>query len=68
TGAWHNNSFTTVTHSPSSKRVGIYLDWLSGTLSSYSVSDTHTLTHTHTHSTPLSLNPSMLDSRCLSLN
>ncbi|KAL0150326.1 hypothetical protein M9458_054370, partial [Cirrhinus mrigala] len=51
TAAWHNNSFTTVTHSPSSKRVGIYLDWLNGSLSFYTVFDTHTLTHLHTFNT-----------------
>ncbi|XP_051982057.1 NLR family CARD domain-containing protein 3-like [Xyrauchen texanus] len=31
-----------------SNRVGVYLDWSAGTLSFYSVSDTHTLTHLHT--------------------
>ncbi|XP_036418740.1 NACHT, LRR and PYD domains-containing protein 12-like [Colossoma macropomum] len=38
---------------PSSKRVAVYLDWLAGTLSFYSIStDTDTLTHLHTfHST-----------------
>ncbi|XP_056623813.1 NACHT, LRR and PYD domains-containing protein 3-like [Triplophysa dalaica] len=30
------------------KRVGVYVDWSAGTLSFYSVSDTHTLTHLHT--------------------
>ncbi len=32
----------------SSNRVGVYLDMLTGSLSFYSVSDTHTLTHLHT--------------------
>ncbi|XDV43704.1 hypothetical protein PO909_012136 [Leuciscus waleckii] len=52
-----NNSFTvrhnnksTVISAPShpSNRVGVYLNWPAGTLSFYSVSDTHTLTHLHT--------------------
>ncbi|XP_051559343.1 NLR family CARD domain-containing protein 3-like isoform X2 [Myxocyprinus asiaticus] len=49
---WHNNEGTVIP-SPSSpsNRVGVYLDWLAGTLSFYSVSDTHTLTHLHTFST-----------------
>ncbi|XP_026142547.1 NACHT, LRR and PYD domains-containing protein 3-like [Carassius auratus] len=34
-----------------SNRVGVYLDWSAGTLSFYSVSDTHTLTHLHTFNT-----------------
>ncbi|XP_052476189.1 NACHT, LRR and PYD domains-containing protein 3-like [Carassius gibelio] len=34
-----------------SNRIGVYLDWTSGTLSFYSVSDTHTLTHLHTFNT-----------------
>ncbi|XP_059375815.1 NACHT, LRR and PYD domains-containing protein 3-like isoform X2 [Carassius carassius] len=34
-----------------SNRVGVYLDWSAGTLSFYSVSDTHTLTHIHTFNT-----------------
>ncbi|XP_066532268.1 uncharacterized protein [Hoplias malabaricus] len=45
----HNNQ-TTVIPSPShSNRVGVYLDWGSGTLSFYTISPhTHTLTHLHT--------------------
>ncbi|XP_048051653.1 NACHT, LRR and PYD domains-containing protein 12-like isoform X6 [Megalobrama amblycephala] len=35
----------------SSKRVGVYVDVSAGTLSFYSVSDTHTLTHLHTFNT-----------------
>ncbi|XP_048050963.1 NACHT, LRR and PYD domains-containing protein 12-like isoform X2 [Megalobrama amblycephala] len=34
-----------------SNRVGVYLNWSSGILSFYSVSDTHTLTHLHTFNT-----------------
>ncbi|KAK7165611.1 hypothetical protein R3I93_005622 [Phoxinus phoxinus] len=37
--------------SPQSNRVGVYLDWPAGTLSFYSISDTHTLTHLHTFNT-----------------
>ncbi|KAL0153575.1 hypothetical protein M9458_051189, partial [Cirrhinus mrigala] len=46
---WYNNKNTDV-FGPSSRsnRVGVYLDCPSGTLSFYSVSDTHTLTHIHT--------------------
>ncbi|XP_043111059.1 NACHT, LRR and PYD domains-containing protein 3-like [Puntigrus tetrazona] len=51
TAVWHNNIFTIVTHSPPSKRVGIYLDWSAGSLSFYRVCDTHTLTHLHTFNT-----------------
>ncbi|XP_030641390.1 uncharacterized protein LOC115821730 [Chanos chanos] len=52
--ARHNKQFTDLPHDPShTHRVGVYLDWSSGTVSFYSVSsDTHTLTHIHTfHST-----------------
>uniref|UniRef100_A0A673LRY8 B30.2/SPRY domain-containing protein n=1 Tax=Sinocyclocheilus rhinocerous TaxID=307959 RepID=A0A673LRY8_9TELE len=51
---WYNNKSTDV-FGPSShsNRVGIYLDCLSGTLSFYSVSDTHTLTHIYTFNTTL---------------
>ncbi|XP_076875603.1 NACHT, LRR and PYD domains-containing protein 3-like [Brachyhypopomus gauderio] len=50
---WHNNNYTHISAPSSSNRVGVYLDWLAGTLSFYSVSShTHTLTHLHTfHST-----------------
>ncbi|KTG39208.1 hypothetical protein cypCar_00040229 [Cyprinus carpio] len=49
---WHNNeSHNIPAPSPSPKRVGVYLDWPAGTLSFYSVSDTHTLTHLHTFNT-----------------
>ncbi|XP_050959339.1 NACHT, LRR and PYD domains-containing protein 3-like [Labeo rohita] len=37
--------------SSASNRVGVYLDWSSGILSFYSISDTHTLTHLHTFNT-----------------
>ncbi|XP_051982773.1 LOW QUALITY PROTEIN: protein NLRC3-like [Xyrauchen texanus] len=36
---------------PCSYVIGVYLDWSAGTLSFYSVSDTHTLTHLHTFNT-----------------
>ncbi|XP_052447466.1 NLR family CARD domain-containing protein 3 isoform X1 [Carassius gibelio] len=36
---------------PQSNRVGVYLDWSAGSLSFYSISDTHTLTHLHTFNT-----------------
>ncbi|XP_050972345.1 NLR family CARD domain-containing protein 3-like [Labeo rohita] len=50
--AWHNNNSTDVSvPSRLSQRVGVYLDWSAGTLSFYSVSDTHTLTHLHTFNT-----------------
>ncbi|XP_056320783.1 NACHT, LRR and PYD domains-containing protein 3-like [Danio aesculapii] len=50
--AWHNN----VSHNipaplPLSNRVGMYLDVSAGSMSFYSVSDTHTLTHLHTFNT-----------------
>ncbi|XP_048103859.1 NACHT, LRR and PYD domains-containing protein 12-like isoform X10 [Alosa alosa] len=50
--AWHNNKETMIpAPSSHSSRVGVYLDWLAGTLSFYSVSS-NTLTHLHTfHST-----------------
>ncbi|XP_051736208.1 NLR family CARD domain-containing protein 3-like [Ctenopharyngodon idella] len=55
---WHNNiSYKIQTEGSSSlqsKRVGVYLDWPAGTLSFYSVSDTHTLTHLHTFNTTFS--------------
>ncbi|XP_049329883.1 NACHT, LRR and PYD domains-containing protein 3 isoform X3 [Astyanax mexicanus] len=46
----HNQKSLDITESPSrSDRVGVYLDWPSGTLSFYSVSeDTNSLTHLHT--------------------
>ncbi|XP_051991571.1 NACHT, LRR and PYD domains-containing protein 12-like [Xyrauchen texanus] len=46
---YHNNNIT-VMHPPSHdcKRVGVYVDCPAGTLSFYSVSDTHTLTHLDT--------------------
>ncbi|KAI4873820.1 hypothetical protein NFI96_014419, partial [Prochilodus magdalenae] len=48
----HNNQETTI-HSPSlSNRVGVYLDWESGTLSFYTISSkTHTPIHLHTFTT-----------------
>ncbi|XP_039509917.1 NLR family CARD domain-containing protein 3-like isoform X2 [Pimephales promelas] len=47
--AWHNNNNKDIpVPSCRSKRVGVYLDWSAGTLSFYSVSDTHTLIHLHT--------------------
>ncbi|XP_016118006.1 stonustoxin subunit beta-like [Sinocyclocheilus grahami] len=49
---WHNKNSTDV-FGPSSRSngLGVYLDCSAGTLSFYSVSDTHTLTHLHTFNT-----------------
>ncbi|XP_057201204.1 NACHT, LRR and PYD domains-containing protein 3-like isoform X1 [Triplophysa rosa] len=48
----HNNNETVIRVSSGvCKRVGVYVDWPAGTLSFYSVSDTHTLTHLHTFNT-----------------
>ncbi|KAL7825467.1 hypothetical protein AOLI_G00326740 [Acnodon oligacanthus] len=49
----HNNHFTDLPAPPSpSNRVGVYLDWGSGTLSFYTISpNTHTMTHLHTITT-----------------
>ncbi|XP_017579868.2 NACHT, LRR and PYD domains-containing protein 12-like isoform X2 [Pygocentrus nattereri] len=49
----YNKQISPVPSPPSpSNRVGVYLDWGSGTLSFYSISsDTHTLTHLHTLTT-----------------
>ncbi|XP_017539987.1 NLR family CARD domain-containing protein 3-like [Pygocentrus nattereri] len=49
----HNNQRTVLPAPPSlSDRVGVYLDWGSGTLSFYTISpNTHTLTHLHTFNT-----------------
>ncbi|XDV14157.1 hypothetical protein PO909_002346 [Leuciscus waleckii] len=45
----HNSNSTAVSAgSGSCKRVGVFVDVSAGTLSFYSVSDTHTLTHLHT--------------------
>ncbi|KAL0153526.1 hypothetical protein M9458_051140 [Cirrhinus mrigala] len=49
--AWHNNKKTDIPATLSSNRVGVYLDVLAGTLSYFSVSDTHTLTHIYTFNT-----------------
>ncbi|XP_039540370.1 NLR family CARD domain-containing protein 3-like [Pimephales promelas] len=51
---WHNNKANSISIPPSSSlsnRVGVYVDVSAGTLSFYSVSDTHTLTHLHTINT-----------------
>ncbi|XP_073764142.1 protein NLRC3-like [Danio rerio] len=49
---WHNNVSSNILISvPQSNRVGVYVDVPSGSLSFYSVSDTHTLTHLHTFNT-----------------
>ncbi|XDV14134.1 hypothetical protein PO909_002336 [Leuciscus waleckii] len=46
---YHNCNSTAVSADPGScKRVGVFVDVSAGTLSFYSVSDTHTLTHLHT--------------------
>ncbi|KAL2082213.1 hypothetical protein ACEWY4_022031 [Coilia grayii] len=44
---WHKNE-TIAISVPSSRRVGVYLDWPAGTLSFYSVSSDTTLNHLHT--------------------
>ncbi|XP_073764322.1 protein NLRC3-like [Danio rerio] len=50
--AWHNHKSTDII-APSAciNSVGVYVDVPSGSLSFYSVSDTHTLTHIHTFNT-----------------
>ncbi|XDV42409.1 hypothetical protein PO909_011080 [Leuciscus waleckii] len=70
--AWHKNKSTNIPPpSPLSNRVGVYLDWSAGTLSFYSVSDTHTLTHLHTFNTkftePLYAGFGLYDNSSLSL-
>ncbi|XP_036417906.1 NLR family CARD domain-containing protein 3-like [Colossoma macropomum] len=47
---YHNgNEIVSFPHSDHCDRVGVYVDWLAGTLSFYSISpDTHTWTHLHT--------------------
>ncbi len=46
---WNNNNYTRIpADRSSSKRAGVYVDVSTGSLSFYSVSDTHTLTHSHT--------------------
>ncbi|XP_048064217.1 NACHT, LRR and PYD domains-containing protein 3-like isoform X2 [Megalobrama amblycephala] len=48
----HNNNITEIPAiRSSSNRAGVYVDVSAGTLSFYSVSDTHTLTHLHTFNT-----------------
>ncbi|XP_036792602.1 NACHT, LRR and PYD domains-containing protein 12-like [Oncorhynchus mykiss] len=55
--AWHNNNPTTIdVPSSSPHRVGVYLDWLAGTLSFYRASSdtlTHLITFTSTFTEPL---------------
>ncbi|KAL6491178.1 hypothetical protein MHYP_G00015230, partial [Metynnis hypsauchen] len=48
---WHNKKITDIpAPTPSSNKVGVYLDWAAGILSFYNVSsDTDTLTHMHTY-------------------
>ncbi|KAF4099075.1 hypothetical protein G5714_021105 [Onychostoma macrolepis] len=49
---WHNNNRTDIPAvRSSSNRAGVYVDVSAGSLSFYSVSDTHTLTHLHTFNT-----------------
>ncbi|XP_067272735.1 NACHT, LRR and PYD domains-containing protein 12-like [Pseudorasbora parva] len=49
---WHNNIRTDIPAiSSSSQRAGVCVDVSAGTLSFYSVTDTHTLTHLHTFNT-----------------
>ncbi|XP_058606540.1 NACHT, LRR and PYD domains-containing protein 3-like isoform X2 [Onychostoma macrolepis] len=46
----HNNNITVIpADRSSSNRVGVYVDVSTGSLSFYSVSDTHTLTHLYSH-------------------
>ncbi len=45
---WHNNVNKNIS-APSSRRVGVYVDVSAGTLSFYSISDTHTLTRIQHH-------------------
>lgn len=48
--AWHNSTPMEVRAPEAySNTIGVYLDWQAGTLSFYSVSDTHTLKHLHTY-------------------
>ncbi len=47
----NNNSSDFPAPSPLSDRVGVYVDVSAGSLTFYSVSDTHTLTHLHTFNT-----------------
>ncbi|XP_026107915.1 NACHT, LRR and PYD domains-containing protein 12-like [Carassius auratus] len=50
--SWHKfNSTVLPVPSRPSNRVGVYVDVSAGSLSFYSVSDTHTLTHLHTYNT-----------------
>uniref|UniRef100_A0A8C1G813 NACHT, LRR and PYD domains-containing protein 3-like n=1 Tax=Cyprinus carpio TaxID=7962 RepID=A0A8C1G813_CYPCA len=47
----HNSNITYISVPPyRSNRVGVYLDWSAGTLSFYSISDTHKITCLHTFS------------------
>ncbi|XP_016113227.1 NACHT, LRR and PYD domains-containing protein 3-like [Sinocyclocheilus grahami] len=51
---WHDDKAKSTKIPPSSsscKRVGVYVDVSVGTISFYSISDTHTLTHLHTFNT-----------------
>ncbi|XP_026137383.1 protein NLRC3-like isoform X1 [Carassius auratus] len=48
---WHSNVSNNIPFPLSSNRVGVYVDVSAGSLSFYSVSDTHTLTHLHTFNT-----------------
>ncbi|XP_026102788.1 stonustoxin subunit beta-like [Carassius auratus] len=49
--AWHDNKKIDMPAPSSSNRVGVYVDVSAGTLSYFSVSDTHRLTHLHTSNT-----------------
>ncbi|XP_068076986.1 protein NLRC3 isoform X2 [Danio rerio] len=48
---WHDNKSNVPIHVAQSKRVGVYVDVPSGSLSFYSISDNHTPTHIHTFNT-----------------
>ncbi|XP_057187933.1 NACHT, LRR and PYD domains-containing protein 12-like isoform X2 [Triplophysa rosa] len=51
TACHNNNEIVIRVSSPPCNTVGVYVDLPAGTLSFYSVSDTHTLTHLHTFNT-----------------
>ncbi|XP_051741541.1 NACHT, LRR and PYD domains-containing protein 3-like isoform X2 [Ctenopharyngodon idella] len=65
----HNNNSTVVSSARSvSKRVGVFVNMSAGTLSFYSVSDTHTLTHLHTFNTTFTDEPLCAGFKLYSVN